>query len=215
MIRLLIVDDHTVVRQSLSFLCAQEPDIDVVGQSASGALAVSMARAARPDVVLLDLFLPDRDGIAVLADIRQASPDSRVVMLTSSPEDGHLIAAIDAGATSYLLKTSEIGEVLDTVRAAARGESVLPPTATAKLLNAVRQRRRRDDSYDRLTPRELDVLTALARGQTNREIARALLIGEETVKSHVSSILAKLGLADRTQAALYALRRSLNRPPDA
>jgi NarL family two-component system response regulator LiaR len=214
MIRLLIVDDHAVVRQGLSFLCGQEPDIDVVGECATGALALSMARATQPDVVLLDLFLPDRDGLAVLAGIGQTSPGSRVVMLTSSPEDSHLIAAVHAGATSYLLKTTEITEVLTTIRAAARGESVLPPTATTKLLNAIRGRGQRSDPYDRLTPRELDVLAALARGQANREIARNLLIGEETVKSHVSSILTKLGLADRTQAALYALRRSLNRPEE-
>ena len=212
MIRLLIVDDHTVVRQGLRFLCEQQPDIEVVGESATGALVISLARSAQPDVVLLDLFLPDRDGITVLQAIHQHSPRSRVVMLTSSPDDAHLVAAIRAGATSYLLKTAEIAEVLTTVRAAAQDESSLPPATTAKLLGAMRAQDRRDDPYDRLTPRELDVLGALAQGQANREIARSLLISVETVKTHVSSILTKLGLADRTQAALYALRRSLSRP---
>lgn len=212
MIRLLIVDDHAVVRQGLRFLCQQEPDIEVIGESATGAVAVSMARAGRPDVVLLDLFLPDRDGLAVLTEIRQVSPTSRVIMLTSSPDDVHLIAAVRAGATSYLLKTAEINDVLITVRAAAQGDSTLPAAVTTRLLNAVRNEERRSDPFDRLTPRELDVLSALAQGQANRQIARQLLIGEETVKTHVSSILAKLGLADRTQVALYALRRGLGLP---
>jgi two-component system, NarL family, response regulator LiaR len=206
-IRLLIVDDHTVVRQGLRFLCEQEPDIEVVGESATGAVAVSIARAARPDVVLLDLFLPDRDGISVLAEIRQVSPATRVVILTSSPDDAHLIAAIRAGASSYLLKTAEIGDVVATVRAAGQGETSLPPAIATRLLNAMRTGRR--GPFDRLTPREIDVLAALANGAPNREIARGLLISEETVKTHVSSILTKLGLADRTQAAIYALRHGL------
>ena len=209
MIRLLIVDDHAVVRQGLRFLCEQEPDIDVVGESATGAVAVSMARAARPDVVLLDLFLPDRDGMSVLTEIHGIDPGIAVVMLTSSPDDAHLVAAVRAGATSYLLKTAEIGEVLATIRAAARGESTLPPAVATRLLNAMRAQRRPDDPLDRLTPREADVLACLAEGQPNREIARTLLISEETVKTHVSSILTKLGLADRTQAAIYALRRGV------
>jgi NarL family two-component system response regulator LiaR len=208
-IRLLIVDDHAVVRQGLRFLCEQEPDIEVVGESATGAVAVSMARAARPDVVLLDLFLPDRDGVAVLTEIHGVDPGIAVVMLTSSPDDAHLVAAIRAGATSYLLKTAEIGEVLSTIRAAARGESTLPPAVATRLLNAMRTQRRPDDPLERLTPRETDVLACLAEGQPNREIARTLLISEETVKTHVSSILTKLGLADRTQAAIYALRRGV------
>jgi NarL family two-component system response regulator LiaR len=208
-IRLLIVDDHAVVRQGLRFLCEQEPDIEVVGESATGAVAVSMARAARPDVVLLDLFLPDRDGVAVLTEIHGVDPGIAVVMLTSSPDDAHLVAAVRAGATSYLLKTAEIGEVLATIRAAARGESTLPPAVATRLLNAMRTQGRPDDPLQRLTPREADVLACLADGQPNREIARALLISEETVKTHVSSILTKLGLADRTQAAIYALRRGV------
>lgn len=211
MIRLLIVDDHTVVRQGLRFLCGQEADIEVIGESATGATAVSMARAGQPDVVLLDLFLPDRDGLAVLAELRQVSPASRIVMLTSSHDDAHLVAAVRAGATSYLLKTAEISEVLTTIRAAARGDSTLPPTTTTKLFNAMRGATHADP-LDRLTPRELDVLAALAQGQPNREIARTLLISEETVKTHVSSILAKLGVADRTQAALYAQRRRIAQP---
>lgn len=132
-------------------------------------------------------------------------------MLTSAPDDASLIAAIRAGATSYLQKTAAVAAVLATVRAAARGESALPPDVAARLFNAMREEGRRADPLDRLTPRERDVLTALAEGRSNREIARALRIGDETVKTHVSSVLAKLGLADRTPAAIYALRRGLVR----
>jgi NarL family two-component system response regulator LiaR len=211
-IRLLIVDDHAVVRQSLRFVCDQEADIDVVGQSATGAAAVSIARACQPDVVLLDLFIPDRDGISVLAEIRHVSPRSRVVMLTSSPDDAHLVAAVRAGATSYLSKTAEVSDVLATIRAAFRNESSLPTATATQLLNTIRDRPRQPDPFSRLTPRELDVLAAVAQGRSNREIARGLSIGEQTVKTHVSSVLAKLGLADRTQAAIYALRHGLKPP---
>lgn len=213
MIRLVIVDDHTVVRQSLRFLLDQEPGIEVVGEAATGASAVPMVAVTRPDVVLLDLFLPDLDGVTVLERIRAERPDTRVVMLTSAPDDAHLLAAIRAGATSYLQKTAEISEVLATVRAAARGQSTLPPGVATRLLNAVRDEGRRTDPIDRLTPREHDVLVALAQGRSNREIARTLRIGEETVKSHLSSILVKLGVADRTQAAIYALRHGIVGPP--
>jgi NarL family two-component system response regulator LiaR len=168
-----------------------------------------MVVVARPDVVLLDLFLPDLDGVVVLQQIRQGSPDVRVVMLTSAPDDAHLVAALRAGATSYLQKTAEIGEVLATVRAAARGESTLPPGVTTRLLNAMRDEARQPHPVDRLTPRERDVLAVLAGGRSNREIARTLRISEETVKSHLSSVLAKLGVADRTQAAIYALRHGI------
>ncbi len=209
MIRLLIVEDHAVVRQSMRFLFNQEPDIEVVGEAATGADALSVAAAIRPDVVLLDLFLPDLDGIGVLQRLREQRPDLPVVLLTSAPDDAHLLAALHAGATSYLQKTAEVGEVLATVRAAARGETTLPAGVTTRLLQAMRERDRQPQPVDRLTPRERDVLAAIAQGRSNREIARALRISEETVKSHVSSVLAKLGLADRTQAAIYALRHGI------
>jgi two-component system, NarL family, response regulator LiaR len=208
-IRLAIVEDHAVVREGMRFLFGQEPDIEVVGEAATGAAAGPMVAASRPDVLLLDLFLPDVDGIAVLKEIRRDSPDTRVVMLTSAPDDASLVAAIRAGATSYLQKTAGVPEVLASVRAAARGESTLPPEVATRLLNALQSEGRAVDPLDRLTPRERDVLAALAQGRSNREIARALRIGEETVKTHVSAVLAKLGLADRTQAAIYALRRGL------
>jgi NarL family two-component system response regulator LiaR len=181
----------------------------VVGEAATGAAALQVAAATRPDVVLLDLFLPDLDGIGVLQRLREQRADLPVVLLTSAPDDAHLLAAVHAGATSYLQKTAEVGEVLATVRAAARGESTLPAGVTTRLLNAMRERSRQPHPVDRLTPRERDVLAAIAQGRSNREIARELRISEETVKSHVSSVLSKLGLADRTQAAIYALRHGV------
>jgi NarL family two-component system response regulator LiaR len=208
-IRLLIVEDHAVVRQSLRFVLDQEPDIEVVGEASTAAVALSLAAAARPDVVLLDLFLPDEDGTAVLRRLRQAYPELAVVVLTSAADDAHLLAALHGGAASYLEKTAGIADVLATVRAAAAGQSALPPGVTARLLHAVRERERAAEPLNRLTPRELDVLAAIANGQSNRDIARLLRISEETVKTHVSSILAKLGLADRTQAAIYALRHGI------
>lgn len=208
-IRLLIVEDHAVVRQSLRFVLDQEPDIEVVGEASTAAVALSLAAAARPDVVLLDLFLPDDDGTAVLRRLREAYPDLAVVVLTSAPDDGHLLAALHAGAAAYLEKTASVGEVLATVRAAGAGQNALAPGVTARLLRAMRERERAAEPLNRLTPRELDVLGAIAKGQSNRDIARGLRITEETVKTHVSSILAKLGLADRTQAAIYALRHGI------
>lgn len=209
MIRLLIVDDHTVVRQSMRFLLEQEPDIEVVADAATGSTALTMIAMTRPDVVLLDLFLPDLSGLAVLERIRAQYPDVRVVMLTSAADDTHLVAAMSAGATSYLEKTAAVGEVVATVRAAALGHSTLPPGTTTRLINAARDPGRTSDPIARLTPREREVLTGITRGRSNREIGRDLSVSDETVKTHVSSVLAKLGLADRTQAAIFALRHGI------
>lgn len=208
MIRVLIADDHKVVRQGLRFLLSAEPGIEVAGEAADGAGALDAIRALRPDVVLLDLFMPRMDGLAVLTAMREAKLAAAVLVLTSSADDQHLIQAIRGGAVSYLPKTAGVDQVVDAVRAAARGESVLQPAATARLLRELR-RGPAADPLSQLTPRETDVLKGLAQGRSNREIARTLAVSEETVKSHVSSILAKLGLADRTQAAIYALQQRL------
>lgn len=227
MIRVLIADDHKVVRQGLRFLLESEPGIEVAGEAADGVAALAAIRALRPDVVLLDLLMPRLDGLGVLAALAAPAggesggtnhgtrpgtdpgtgPAPAVLVLTSSPDDQHLVQAIRAGALSYLPKTAGVDQVIEAVRAAARGESVLQPAATARLLRELRQPAA--DPLSRLTPRETDVLKGIAQGRSNREIARALTLSEETVKSHVSAILAKLGLADRTQAAILALQRHL------
>ena len=207
MIRVLIADDHKVVRQGLRFLLSSEPGIEVAGEAADGVAALDAIRDVRPDVVLLDLFMPRLDGLAVLAAMRDQRLTAAVLVLTSSADDQHLVQAIKAGALSYLPKTAGVDQVVDAVRAAARGESVLQPAATARLLRELRHAAA--DPLGQLTPRETDVLKGLAQGRSNREIAKALSVSEETVKSHVSSILAKLGLADRTQAAIFALQHHL------
>jgi NarL family two-component system response regulator LiaR len=209
MIRVLIVDDHQVVRQGLRFVLEQEEGIEVVGECADGPSAIQAVRTLEPTVVLLDLFLPGTDGIGVLGQIKQDRPATEVLMLTSSHDDQHLLAAIRAGALAYLPKTASVDRVVTAVRAAARGESVLEPRLAARLVREVRQATIRRRPLDQLSPREQEVLAALARGRSNRQIAKALQISEETVKAHVSSILAKLGLADRTQAAIFGLQQRL------
>jgi DNA-binding NarL/FixJ family response regulator len=206
MIRVLIADDHQVVRQGLRFLLSCEPGIEVAGEAADGAAALDAIRALGPDVVLLDLLMPRVDGLGVLAAMRAENLAAAVLVLTSSTDDQHLIQALKGGALSYLPKTAGVDQVIEAVRAAARGESVLNPRATARLLRELRQPA---DPLAQLTARETDVLKGLAQGRSNREIARSLSVSEETVKSHMSSVLAKLGLADRTQAAIFALQRHL------
>jgi NarL family two-component system response regulator LiaR len=208
-IGVLIVDDHQMVRQGLRFLLEQQDGIQVIGEAADGPSAIQAVRALAPTVVLLDLFLPGQDGLSVLTQLKHDRPATEVLMLTSSQDDQHLLAAIRAGALAYLPKTAGVDQVVTAVRAAARGESVLEPRIAARLVREVRQATVRRRPLDQLSPRELEVLAALARGRTNRQIARALQIGEETVKAHVSSILAKLQLADRTQAAIFGLQQRL------
>jgi NarL family two-component system response regulator LiaR len=210
MIRVLIVDDHEVVRQGLRFVLAQEPDLEVVGECADGTRAMAVMGALRPDVVLLDMVMPGADGLAVLKFIHNgcAGRHPRVIVLTSFQEDERVIDAIRAGALSYLPKTTAVDRVVDAVRAAARGESVLDPGTAALLVRQVRDGDRAGP-LGKLSPRERDVLAGLAHGRSNRQIARALSLGEETVKSHVSNILAKLGLADRTQAAIFGLQQGV------
>ena len=214
MIRLLIVDDHKVVRQGLRFLLQHEPDIEIVGEAADGEEAVAAVRRHVPAVVLLDLLMPKMDGLTALRQIKDISPSSQVIILTSHQGDEELFDAIKAGALSYVLKTAGVDVVVESVRAAARGESLLDPSVAAKVLEEMRRARGRDE-VDPLSRREVEVLSALARGRSNKEIAKELSIGEETVKTHVSNILSKLHLADRTQAAIYGLQKRLVRLDDA
>ena len=209
-LRVLIVDDHTIVRDGLRFLLTQQPDIEVVADCQDGNEAIARTKELLPDVVLLDLLMPNVDGLTALRTIKNVSPSTNVVILTSHAGDEYILSAIRAGATSYLLKTASSEEVVQTVRAAARNRSVLDPSVAARVLQEVRSPS--VSGIGQLTPRETDVLTLVARGRSNREIAAGLYIGEETVKTHVSNILSKLHLADRTQAAIYALRNGLIPP---
>ncbi len=214
MIRLLIVDDHKVVRQGLRFLLQHEADIEIVGEAADGEQAVALVQQHVPAVVLLDLLMPKMDGLIALRAIKEISPSTQVIILTSHQGDDELFDAIKAGALSYVLKTAGVDVVVESVRAAARGESLLDPSVAAKVLEEMRSARGRD-GVDPLSRREVEVLSELARGRSNKEIAKELSIGEETVKTHVSNILSKLHLADRTQAAIYGLQKRLVRLDDA
>ena len=204
-IRVVIADDHRVVRDGLCYLLNQEPDIEVVGEAGDGRQAVDVAAATRPHVVLLDLYMPALDGHEVLAALSATAHRPAVVVLTSATDDEHLVRAMHGGASSYLLKTAPADDVIAAIRAAAAGTANLSPELLTRLTRALRQPPA-PDPLEPLSPRERDVLHLIARGQSNRQIARNLEIGEQTVKTHVRSILTKLGLQDRVQAAIYVLR---------
>jgi two-component system, NarL family, response regulator LiaR len=207
-IRVVIADDHRVVREGLCFVLGQEPDVEIAGEAGDGRRAVDVVAATRPDVLLLDLYLPGLDGHAVLDALRDAPHRPAVVVLTSAGEDDHLVRAVQAGAAAYLLKTASAEDVIAAVRAAAGGAASLSPELATRLTRAIR-RPDPPDPLAPLSPRERDVLALIARGHSNRQIARDLSIGEQTVKTHVRSILAKLGLQDRVQAAIFAVRHQV------
>ncbi|MBO0835740.1 MAG: response regulator transcription factor [Actinobacteria bacterium] len=202
---MVIADDHRVVREGLCYLLGQEPDIKVVGEAGDGGQAVEVVTATRPDVLLLDLYMPGLDGHGVLATLPDGPHRPAVVVLTSATDDEHLVRAMHAGATSYLLKTAAAEAVVTAVRDAAAGTASLSPELLTRLTQALR-RPPAPDPLQPLSPREREVLKLIARGHSNRQIARDLTIGEETVKTHVRSILIKLSLQDRVQAAIFALR---------
>jgi NarL family two-component system response regulator LiaR len=208
-IRVLIVDDHAVVRQGLRTFLQTQDDVEIAGEAADGDEAVSQVRELVPDVVLMDLVMPKLDGIAAIREIRALSPSTKVLVLTSFADDDKVFAAVKAGAAGYLLKDVRPQELGDAIRTVNRGEALLHPTVAAKLMQELAQSGRRQVSPDSLTDRELDVLRLIARGMSNKEIALELGVAEKTVKTHVSNILQKLHLADRTQAALYAVRERL------
>jgi two-component system, NarL family, response regulator LiaR len=204
-IRILIADDHSVVRQGLRMFLGLDPELEVIGEARDGAEALQRAHELHPDVVLIDLLMPVMDGIAAIGAIRRELPDIEVIALTSVLDDSSVIGAVRAGAIGYLLKDTEADDLCRAIKAAAAGQVQLSPKAAARLMREVRA----PDSPEALTEREVDVLRLLAQGQANKQIARNLHIGEKTVKTHVSNILAKLGVPSRTQAALYAVRIGL------
>jgi two-component system, NarL family, response regulator LiaR len=204
-IRVLIADDHAVVRQGLTMFLALDPDMELVGEAKDGADALKKAHALRPDVVLMDLMMPVMDGVTAIGAIRHELPDTEVIALTSVLEDTSVIGAVRAGAIGYLLKDTEGAQLCAAIKAAAAGQVQLAPEAAVRLLREVRA----PESPELLSERETEVLRMVARGLANKQIAQELNITEKTVKAHVSSILAKLGLASRTQAALHAVRIGL------
>jgi NarL family two-component system response regulator LiaR len=208
-IRLLIADDHAVVREGLRGLIATEPGMTIVAEADNGREAAHMAAEHVPDVVLLDLVMPEMDGIAAIQAIRGAEPEARILVLTSFDEDEKIYAAIQAGASGYLLKDSSPAQLLAAIREVHAGLPSLHPSIAAKLMHELRRESELPPTEDPLTERELEVLKLVAQGMPNQEIAEALVISERTVRTHVSSILGKLHLANRTQAALYALKQGL------
>jgi DNA-binding NarL/FixJ family response regulator len=206
-ITVLIADDHPVVRQGLRVLLSLEDDIEVVGEVGDGVEAVELAAALVPDVILLDLKLPVRDGLGVLADLRDRGLPSRTLVLTSVADQASVTVAMRAGAAGFLYKDVDPEALVRAVRSVHDGNTVLAPEAAGSLVRS-RARSAAVAGFEALTPREREVLAQIAEGRSNREIARLLHMSEKTVKTHVSSVLAKLGVADRTQAALYAVRNS-------
>ena len=204
-IRILITDDHGVVRQGLRMFLSLEPDLEVVGEASNGREALALARELRPDVVLMDLLMPVMDGIEATQAIRAELPEVEVIALTSVLEDTSVSGAVRAGAIGYLLKDTDSEELKRAIQAAAEGRVHLAPEAAARLMREVRA----PESPEELTEREAEVLRLVARGHANKQIASSLFVSEKTVKAHVSSILMKLGVQSRTQAALHAVRTGL------
>jgi len=209
-LRILLVDDHPVVRTGLAGMLSAEDDLEVVGEAGDGEEAVVVAGALRPDVVLMDLRMPRLDGAGATARIVADRPETRVLVLTTYDTDSDIVRAVEAGATGYLLKDTPRAELAAAVRAAARGETVLAPPVAARLVN-----RLRNPPAELLTPREAEVLAAVARGLSNAEVGRALSIGEATVKTHLLRIFAKLGVDDRTAAVTLAYERGILPAPGA
>jgi NarL family two-component system response regulator LiaR len=211
-ITILLVDDHEVVRQGLRAYLESQADFEVVGEAGSGREAVRLVQRTAPDVVLMDLIMPEMDGVAATQEVRRVSPRTQVVVLTSYHEDEQIFPALRAGAISYILKDVRMDELADAVRKASRGEATLHPRVASRLIREM-QGPGGDTAnpFTELTDREMEILKLVASGQSNHEIAQQLVISEYTVKGHVSNILSKLHLADRTQAAVFAWQHGVVR----
>ena len=203
--RVLITDDHGVVRQGLRMFLSLDPDFEVVGEAENGLEALEMARKLEPDVILMDLLMPVMDGISATQAIRTELPEVEIIALTSVLEDASVTGAVRAGAIGYLLKDTDAEELSQAIKAASEGRVHLAPEAAARLMREVRA----PENPEALTDREAEVLKLLARGKANKQIASTLYVSEKTIKAHVSRILMKLGVQSRTQAALYAVRSGL------
>jgi len=211
-ITVMLVDDHAMVREGVKAFLVTQPDISVVGEAGSGEDAIQLAAQLIPDVILMDLIMPNMDGVEATRRVKQVSPRSQIVVLTSYHEDEHIFPALKAGALSYILKDVSAEELVAAVRKAAAGEAVLHPRVAARVIKEL-QGRRADalNPFTELSERELEVLKLIADGKSNAEMAAKLVLSEKTIKGHVSNILSKLHLADRTQAAVYAWREGIVR----
>lgn len=213
-IRILVVDDHAIVREGLRALISGKPDMELVGEAGDGQEALLQARSLQPDVILMDLVMPHKDGIQAIREIRGENPAARILVLTSFGEDDQVFSAVKAGALGYLLKDSSPQELLEAIRCVYRGESSLHPAVARKLILGYGQDQPAEVGMDILTEREVEVLKLVAQGLSNQKIAQHLHVGEGTVRFHVGNVLGKLRLENRTQAALYALRVGLARLDD-
>lgn len=208
-VRILIADDHAIVREGLRALLATEPDLELVAEACDGMEAVELARSFQPDVILLDMMMPRKDGLGAITEIIGENPNARILVLTSFAEDEKVFPAIKAGALGYLLKDSSPQELLLAIQNVYRGEASLHPTIARKLMRELKQPASLPPTTDPLTEREVEVLRLVAQGLSNDDIAERLVVSERTVRTHVSHILDKLHLANRTQMALYAVREGI------
>lgn len=207
-IKVMLVDDHEMVRIGLAAVLETEEDIQIVGEASNGADGIALVEQTKPDVVLMDLVMDGMDGIETTKRLTQKYPEVKVIVLTSFLDDEKMYPVIEAGAFSYLLKTSRASEITEAIRAAVKGQSILESQVATKMMNRMRQPQQ-TAAHDELTEREMEVLLAIAQGKSNQDIADELFIGIKTVKSHVTNILSKLDVDDRTQAAIYAIKHGL------
>ncbi|GAM15793.1 response regulator transcription factor [Mesobacillus selenatarsenatis] len=208
MIKVVFVDDHEMVRIGVSSYLSAQPDIEVIGEADNGKTGVEMALELRPDIILMDLVMKEMDGIEATKQIIEQWPEAKIIIVTSFLDDEKVYPALEAGATSYMLKTSKASEIANAVRVTYSGQPVLEPEVTGKMMMKMRQKNN-VELHEELTEREMEVLKLIAEGKTNQEIADELFIALKTVKTHVSNILSKLQVQDRTQAVIYAFRHSI------